>query len=934
MFGRDAESVRVEQLLDMAVSGPAGLAFEGAAGIGKTTLWRDGVAAARRRGYTVMTTAPAEPDAALAFAGLGDLFDGLPEEIWASLPRPQRQAMAAALLIDDGRGGEAPPDPHALPRAVLSVLRQLAASGPLLVAIDDEHWLDRPSARVLAFALCRVNDEPVCVLLSRRPSSAGALWPELSRGFGTEGLPAAVIDPLEPGAVQRLLEAELGRPVSAPLLRRIHDVSAGNPLYALAIAKALGGSAGLGDQQLPIPPTLADAIARGLERLDARATDPLLVLAASSNPTLTLVQAVCPGFSLSDLDSAVRENVIEVSGDRVRFTHPLVASTHYARAPGRRRRELHRLLAAVVTDEEERAQHLALGAEAPDRQTAVAIEQAAGHASRRGAPEVAAALLEQAARLTPGDAVEAQRSRAVAAAEQHKAAGDLGRARSLLETVLAGLPGGPVRARALGQLAQLRTDDLELMVALLNEALLDVGDHNRIAAQIEGQLAEAWANQGDQNAAIAHSRSAIERAEQTNDLGLLAQTLAGHGVMAFFFGDGVQHDVMARAIALEEHAQDTPSYQRPSTALGLQLFWSDDLDGGRPLLERSRRRAIERGEVYDLSGIAFHLAHLESEAGNVATAERRAAEAIDSARGEGDAQMDSYMLWLLAFLAARRGNLVEARARATDAVELAASLGDNFIVSFATSILAGIELWSGQAEAAHERLAPLREAMVGGDGGFVGALTLPFWSYDIEALIALRRPGEATPVLDHLFERAHRSENPNALAIAHRSRGLMLASRGDGPGAIEAMERALVQHRARTLPLDLGRTLLEKGTLERRAKRKSAAKRSLEQALEILEPLQASLWAERARDELGRVGLRRPTVSVGLTPAQTRVAELVVSGMSNREVADTLYMSLRTVEAHLTKVYRERGVRSRAQLIATVSADQSHDHTTALPGDH
>ena len=142
-----------------------------------------------------------------------------------------------------------------------------------------------------------------------------------------------------------------------------------------------------------------------------------------------------------------------------------------------------------------------------------------------------------------------------------------------------------------------------------------------------------------------------------------------------------------------------------------------------------------------------------------------------------------------------------------------------------------------------------------------------------------------------------------------------------------------MQHRARTLPLDLGRTLLEKGTLERRAKRKSAAKRSLEQALEILEPLQASLWVDRARDELGRVGLRRPTVSVGLTPAQTRVAELVVSGMSNREVADTLYMSLRTVEAHLTKVYRERGVRSRAQLIATMSADQSHAQTPTLMGD-
>ena len=389
---------------------------------------------------------------------------------------------------------------------MLSVLRRLAGSGPLVVAIDDEHWLDRPSARVLAFALCRLTDEPVGVLLSRRPTGDGALWPELSRGFGPRGLPAAVMDPLGLGAVQQLLVSELHRPISASLLHRIYDVSGGNPLYALAIGRELISSAGLGDHQLPVPRTLSGAIARRLERVDARAADPLLVAAAISNPTLAMVQTVCPGFSLTDLDSAIRADVIEVVGDRVRFTHPLVASAHYYRTPGRHRREVHRLLADAVAGEEERAQHLALGAEAPDRQIAVAIEHAAGHASRRGAPEVAAALLEHSARLTPADAVDAQRSRIVVAAEQHKAAGDLGRARSLLENVLGELPPGPVRARALRQLAQLRTDDLEIMVALLNEALLEVGDHNRVGAEIEAQLAEAWANRGDHTAAVAHSR--------------------------------------------------------------------------------------------------------------------------------------------------------------------------------------------------------------------------------------------------------------------------------------------------------------------------------------------------------------------------------------------------------------------------------------------
>jgi DNA-binding CsgD family transcriptional regulator len=918
VFGREAEHTLIENLLDKVTDGPVGLALEGSPGIGKTTVWRDAVASARKRGYGVITSAPAEPDGALAFAGLGDLFDGVSDDTLASLPVAQRRALAAALR--GGDAGQAPADPQALPRAALVVLRRLATSGPLLVAIDDEQWLDRPSARVLAFALCRLRDDPVCVLLSRRPASDGALWPELSRGFGAYGLPAVVLEPLDVGAIDRLLVSQLGRTTSAPWLRRIHEVSGGNPLYALAIARELEDSTGIGDDQLPIPRTLADAIARRLERLDARADDPLLVVASLSKATLAVIQSALPGFTLSDLDSAERADLIEIHGDRVRFTHPLLSSTHYALAAAARRRELHRLLAEVVAGEEERAHNLALGAEAPDRLVAVTLEQAAGHAARRGAPEGAAQLLEQAARLTPADAVEAKRSRIIRAAEQHKAAGDLTRARSLLEAVLQELPGGPLHARALKQLAQLRDDDFEVAAALLEEALAQAGDHHRVAAEIEARLAENRANRGDQAAAVDHSRAAVERAEQARDPGLLAQMLSAQGMTAFFHGERLQQESMARAIELEAHAENTSSYERPSTSLGNQLLWSDQLDAGRPLLERSLRRAIERGEEYDRAALTFHLAHLEWEAGDRETAKRFTAETLDAHRQTGDAQGESYGLWLQAFVAARDGDLTQARAKALDAIEVAGRIGDYFIVSFSTAILAATELWSGQPEAAHERLPPLREALRGSGGGFVGALTLPFWSCDIEALIAIGRLDEAARALEELIERAERAENPNAIAIAHRCQGLLLAARGEIAGGIDEMQAALADHARRPLPLEVGRTLLEKGTLERRARRKSAAKQSLERALAILEPLQAAIWIARARDELGRVGLRGSTASDGLTPAQQRVAELVTAGLSNRQIAEELYMSLRTVETHLTKVYRELGVRGRAQLIASMSA--------------
>src|SRR5262249_7744186 len=192
--------------------------------------------------------------------------------------------------------------------------------------------------------------------------------------------------------------------------------------------------------------------------------------------------------------------------------------------------------------------------------------------------EVAGEVLEESARLTPDGATQARRSRTIAAAEQHKAAGALDRARALLEMVLRELPGGPVRARALAQLADLRNDDYQIASALLEQALSEVDDHHRLAAQIEAQLAENHANRGDYAGAVEHGRAAVTRAERAGDPGLLAQMLATNGVMAFFHGEGVQHEALARAIELAEYDQDMPSYSWPSTSLGLQLFWSDQLE--------------------------------------------------------------------------------------------------------------------------------------------------------------------------------------------------------------------------------------------------------------------------------------------------------------------------------------------------------------------
>jgi DNA-binding NarL/FixJ family response regulator len=296
--------------------------------------------------------------------------------------------------------------------------------------------------------------------------------------------------------------------------------------------------------------------------------------------------------------------------------------------------------------------------------------------------------------------------------------------------------------------------------------------------------------------------------------------------------------------------------------------------------------------------------------------------------------MNSWVAELRGTIAASRGQFDQARRHAEAQRTLADRNRDLQAQREARVLLANIELWSGRPEAAHELLAPQRRWLIQHGPWHVSAALIHLWSSDIEALIALHRLDDAQQVLDDFLERTTAYPNPHALAVARRCEGLVLAARGDVERAIETLDVAVAEHARRCLPLELGRTLLEKGSIERRAKRKTATKQTLEQALALLEPLDAAIWASRARDELGRIGLRRPAVSEGLTPAQTRVAELAWEGLSNQEIADAIHTSTRTVESHLTKIYREYRVRSRAQLVAALAIERTATaHTSLNPVD-
>jgi DNA-binding NarL/FixJ family response regulator len=917
LFGREAERARLEELLDAVESGPVACVLEGSPGIGKTTLWRESVESARRRGYRVLETTPSEPEAVLAFSGLGDLFDGIPETVLGAVPEVQAQALRAALFLGELPDGSR--DVEALPRAILRVLRELSAAGPVLVAIDDEQWLDPASARVLAFALCRLREERATVIVARRPVAEGSLSLELGRRFGGGGLQRISLEQLPMGAIRMLLEARLDRPISAPVLRRIHQVAGGNPLWALAIALELEAGHSGGDRagDLPIPRTLSDAIELRLSHIDPRADAAMLAIAALSQPTVAMVQAAIPEFALSDLESAERAGVVEIAGGRVRFNHPLLASTHYQNTPVSQRRELHRLLATVIDDEVERAQHVALGAEAPDRELADSLEHAAGVAARRGAHESAAQLLEDAARLTPIDQIETQSARIVTSAEHRFTCGEVGRARDMLAEVMPQLASRPLRARARLQLALISADEPRVAMELLEAALADAYEDDRLRVQVEWELTFAAFAVGRFASARAYAESALRTAERLGDPELVARALGELLETCVVTGEPLRDDVLARLSGMEDLTATTTHFQ-PATAIALARHFAGDLERARPALERAAQRALSRGEESDRWALELRLAHLEWEMGNLPLAEQHRQAGME-ALGEF-AEGLVHLVAVDVMFALGYGDLAAAQTKAEEGLALSERTGAVLQTARFIALLAEVELRSGQADVAHARLKEQRDWLQSIGFGSAGYGKAYVWSLDVEALIALGRLEEAGEVLIELRSRAEACKSDNLRAIAARTEGMLLAARGELSAAIDAMDSAIAAHLRCPRPFEQGRTMLEKGSIERRAKRKAAAKQTLEQALAILEPLGAQIWVSRARDELSRIGIRRASATEGLTPAQARVAELVVAGSTNPEIARELHMSLRTVASHLSRVYQEHGVTSRTQLVAALAA--------------
>jgi DNA-binding NarL/FixJ family response regulator len=921
VYGRTAELERIRSFLDDVISRPVALLLEGPAGIGKTTLWAAGIELARRRGWWVLSCRPVQSEAPLSFSALGDLFDAVPEAALAGLPPPQRHALDVALLRAEP--GPYPPDQRAVAVALLGVIRGLAETAPVIVAVDDIPWLDGSSAAVLEYALRRLTTQAAGLLATAASGdSTGSVGSSLSRRLPPGRVQSIDVGPLSLDALAALLRDKGGPQESWLGMVDVCEASGGNPYFALELAAALGAGGGRrgAGQPLPVPESLQPLVQRRLQGLPRAGQDVALVVAAASgHPTVELVLAAAGNdqFARDGLDSAEAAGVLQVARGRVRFAHPLLRSLHYSSATERRRRRAHQCLAGATAVTEERVRQLALAASGPDERLAGELVAAARLSCLRGAAVAGAELADLAHQLTPPDRVAALIERLVEAGRLHLAAFDPGGARRLLETAIELSSPGQVRAAALHDLARVvgYSEGAFAARSLLILALGEAAPGSALTALLHRDLGFAMgvSTDGFTAATMREFAAAYDTAQRIADEALISQLVAFQALAEFVTGHGVRNDLIERALAPKHPAGRVAMELRPRVVISHLLRSADDLAGARALLTAEYTEATDQGAETDLPFVLMHLATLETWAGNLELAEQHADHGYRVALAADAVTLRACMHSARAIVSAFRGPLEDARAEAEAAIDAGLRCGVYYPVLLGSHALSLVELVSGNPAGGHARLAAITEATA--DRGMIdpGWMALRPVPDDIESLIRLGDLAAADDLLAPLEERARRLDRAWALAAAGRCRALLMSAHGHHDAASAALRQAFAAHERLEMPLEHARTHLVAGDVARRARRRIVARKHVETARLMFARLGAAPWTQRAEVELARLGTTRAS-GPDLTPAERQVASLVAAGRTNREVATELYMGLRTVEAHLSAAYRKLGVRSRTEL--------------------
>lgn len=923
MVARNSEVAWISDFVQRSAGGGAGLVIEGEPGIGKTTLWRREVARARAGVRHVLVCRPAEAETSLGLTALVDLLgDVVDEALLARLPEPQARAVSVALLRHEAGGAAV--NQGTMSRGVLEMLRMLSADRPVLIAIDDLHWLDPGSARVLGYVLRRLENEPVTVLATRRtPLPAGTDGVGLERWLSSDLVSHLRLGPLSLGALHQLVGQRLGIALTHPLAARLTRASGGNPFYALEIARMLGeqgGDLSAPGLSLAIPADLHAMVASRLDRLPRQAREALLATFALARPTQDLVEQSLElaGLAPDGVELARRAQTLAPGADRLELAHPLLGSAAYAQLTAMERRELHGRLAQLPVENEEKAQHLGLSIAGADAEVAIVLDEAAAHATRRGAPDTAAGLIQLAVTLTPGADPDGRIRRLDQLALAHHLAGDSERAVMLWREIERTARRGPLRAHAVWRLAEYGSSSVDggfegapgQLQSILDEAASD----RRLQVDIEASTSEFLTWSRGPGIAGSHARRALELAEQCDDRQALMHALISRALTAFFSGEDDPTAFLERAESLQALGTEVPAEVRPSAYGAYFIAWrGDSLGAATRRLEGELAVAQQEGDESSLPMLLWQCCEVAVARGRLDAASVYALRCRAAVDASGRAGRRGASIYCQALVEGHRGRVDEARSLALEALALDEPRGVLYLVARYRGLLGFLEISSGRPEEALRWMEPAHHALL--EEGHREPAMFRFVPDEVEALVTLGRADDAHALLEPYRRSAVKLGRRSAIADAARASALLRAARGDIDAALGEVGEAANLERDLGRPFHQARALMTAGAIARRARRKATADDALTRAAELFDQLGAPLWAKRATDERMRVGLGR-AAPAALTETERRIAVLIAEGRSNPEIARALFMSRKTVEAHLTSIYRKTGTTTRAELAA------------------
>ena len=906
LVGRTGECRDITEALDRVRGGRGALLLlTGSPGLGKTALLD--YAAAAADGLTVLHACGAEFEAPFAWAGLHQLMRPILGQL-ESLPEEQAAALRGALRLGPATDG----DPFLISLAVLSLLSQAAADTGLVGLVDDAQWLDDQSADALRFVARRLARDPIGLIVASRDKPASR--------FAQDPWPRIDLTGLDAPGMTDLLSRRAAAEASPEVRERLLDHARGNPLALLEIAGALTADEIAGRRPLPDPlplsPGLEKAFLEQVRRLSPDTQKLLLVAACGQGATWDNVLSAATEIGLPDrLSELELAELITIATDGVRFRHPLVRSAVISAAPFTQRRDAHLALARALTGADEgdqRTWHRAAACLGTDQAIADELDASARQAASRSGFATAAAAFERAAELSSDTASRARRL-----VESGQAAFQAGQPeRALACATRAGhlAAGGTTTS---GRAAWLR-GRIHLRVGRLDEAIGTLCDGASVMADEDPQAAMEMLLEASEAAeyvggistmvAIAGQAQRVDTSSPAISAG--ASLLAG---IADMVSGKTERGSAAITAALDQIAV-TSSAQWLRWA-GVAALYQGDNSRTIQLFQASARLARATGALDYLPLALSGVATAEQLRGRFTDAEMAADEGLRLAKETGQQIAEGLNLTTLAAVAAFRGEEDRCRQYADAALALAIPRRFGLVAASANWALAFLDLSVGRASAALPRLQALTQAEPGAGHFLIGQYAVP------DLVDAAARCGDAETAQCAAASLEMAATNlPGAWlgASLARCRGLL----ADPRDAVKYQKEALRLYDLGGGGFERARAELELGEALRRARLRTEARDALRSALTTLDALGARPWADRARGELRALGdtpaIAKADRLAALTPQELQIARLVSGGASNREIAGQLFLSARTVEYHLYKIFPKVGVSSRTELARLV----------------